>query len=172
MITTPEKMVNATQQPETALIEEISAVMSFEVLDDDWNADMNDPSKQPVASTLLNIVPWNDPGNLWKPNGRDFKAKFDSVQIYEPDTDELRDVADFEFESAAFTRSIIRFEMRDGSVLNFNAKNGEYFTLRELLGYILEKEQLDRQDWLDPDRSFFEGLDTSPEGLTQIIWGS
>ena len=70
-----------------------------------------------------------------------------------------------------------KVEMSDSTIMEFTAKNNDYFTFQELLDNIITFEKIDRPKtkWfggVDCHHVYFEGIHLSKTGTYSVCWGS
>jgi hypothetical protein len=89
----------------------------------------------------------------------------------------FRDLTPEELERVAFRDSRISLRAQSGDVIDHDAANGTFFTVRELLHAIEETERQTRgrTRWLggiDVHHRYFEGIHLAADGVWDIVWGS
>lgn len=100
-----------------------------------------------------------------------------NAAVFNPKTDEFRDMTPDELDSVAFRGNRIRLRGLSGDVIPHDAPNEAFFTVRELLHAVEETERRtrDRTEWfggIDVQHCFFEGIYLAPDGVWDIVWGS
>ena len=100
-------------------------------------------------------------------------------EFYDPETDDFRPLTSAELESLAFEGKSIKLRSESGHVVEHQAPDGEFFTVRQLLAAVEETERQtrDRSEWLggvDVHHCFFEGIhpDEEDDDVWEIYWGS
>ena len=113
--------------------------------------------------------------NLAAPRG----AKIESLRLVLGvfDGNAQRELTAAELDSVALRESRVALSGESGKELEYEAPNGEYFTVRDLIRAVERAETALRADseWLggiDVHHIYFEGLEMTKPGHFQVMWGS
>lgn len=137
----------------------------FSSLSGTLEIELSEPAR-PVSDKLANLA---------APPG----AKIKSLRLVLGvlDGDVQRKLTDAELDSVALRESHVVLRGESGKELEYDAPNGEYFTVRDLIHAIEQTESVVRAEskWLggvDVHHVYFEGLEMNEPGHFEIQWGS
>lgn len=108
-------------------------------------------------------------------------AEITSIQldayVWQPGTDEVRDLTPNELDSIVFRGSRISLIGLADESVSHDAPNGEFFTVQDILHAIEETEQQTRghTEWfggIDVHHRYLDGFILRSEGIGYIAWGS
>lgn len=126
---------------------------------------LSEPAK-PVSDKVANLA---------APRG----AKIESLRLVLGvfDGNAQRELTAAELDSVALRESRVALSGESGKELEYDAPNGEYFTVRDLIRAVERAETALRADseWLggiDVHHIYFEGLEMTKPGHFQVMWGS
>jgi hypothetical protein len=113
--------------------------------------------------------------NLAAPPTARIKSLRLSVAVQEGEQE--RNLTNAELDRVALRSSHVVLRGESGKQVTYDASNGEYFTVRQLVECVEEAERVLRADalWMggiDVEHIYFEGLQLVAPGTYEILWGS
>ena len=99
------------------------------------------------------------------------------LEVFERDKGEARPLTDEEWNRVVLRAPSIRIRGASEDVVEHQAPNGEWFTVREMAKAIEETERQTRggSEWfdgIDVHHVFFEGIELEQDGAWLACWGS
>ncbi|HEX2736451.1 MAG TPA: hypothetical protein VHM70_32835 [Polyangiaceae bacterium] len=137
----------------------------FKSLSGHLEIELTEPAK-PVSDKVMNLA---------APSTARIKSLRLSVAVQEGKQE--RNLTNAELDRVALRSSHVVLRGESGKQLTYDASNGEYFTVRQLVECVEEAERVLRANtqWMggiDVDHVYFEGLQLVAPGTYEILWGS